>query len=270
MVVPTMLARIIEHRSDDDPGRTLPTPAHTSPTAARRCRRRSSSAPCRLFPDVDFVNAYGLTETSSTIAVLGPDDHRAALASADPVAHGPGWARSAGPCRASSSQIRDGDGAVLPPAGSATSACAATRFPASTWAPQRCVDADGWFATRDRGWIDADGYLFIEGRADDTIIRGGENLAPAEIEDVLLDHPAVADAAVVGVPDEQWGQHIAAVIVARPGHPTDASELRSWVRSRLRGAKTPALIVFRDSLPHTPTGKLLRREVLADLLSTRP
>jgi acyl-CoA synthetase (AMP-forming)/AMP-acid ligase II len=132
------------------------------------------------------------------------------------------------------------------------------------------VDADGWLATRDRGWIDADGYLFIEGRSDDTIIRGGENLAPAEIEDVLLDHPAVAEAAVVGIPDEQWGQDIAAVIVARPGRPTDAAELMAWVRSRLRGAKTPALIVFRDSLPHTPTGKLLRREVLADLLSTRP
>jgi acyl-CoA synthetase (AMP-forming)/AMP-acid ligase II len=78
----------------------------------------------------------------------------------------------------------------------------------------------------------------------------------------------VAEAAVVGIPDEQWGQDIAAVIVARPGRPTDAAELMAWVRSRLRGAKTPALIVFRDSLPHTPTGKLLRREVLADLLTT--
>jgi acyl-CoA synthetase (AMP-forming)/AMP-acid ligase II len=127
------------------------------------------------------------------------------------------------------------------------------------------VDEDGWFATRDRGWVDADGYLFVEGRADDTIIRGGENIAPAEIEDVLLEHDAVAEAVVVGIPDEHWGQDIAAAVVLRPGRQVDEPELRDWVRVRLRSSKTPSLIVFRAELPQTATGKIVRRLVRDDL-----
>jgi acyl-CoA synthetase (AMP-forming)/AMP-acid ligase II len=127
------------------------------------------------------------------------------------------------------------------------------------------LDDDGWFATRDRGWIDEEGYLFVEGRSDDTIIRGGENIAPAEIEDVLMAHDAVAEAAVVGVPDERWGHDIAAVVVLGPGRVVDSEDLRGWVRARPRGSKTPALIVFRDELPRTATGKVLRRALLADL-----
>jgi acyl-CoA synthetase (AMP-forming)/AMP-acid ligase II len=266
LLVPTMLARLTEHLTGT-PG----TPAEVTPTLAHLAYGGAKMpAPVleratRLFPDVDFVNAYGLTETSSTIAVLGPDDHRAAL-TGDPVAK----ARlgSVGKLLPGiEAQVRAADGAVLPAGGIGDVHVRGDQVSGEYRGTASGVDADGWLATRDRGWIDADGYLFIEGRSDDTIIRGGENLAPAEIEDVLLDHPAVAEAAVVGIPDERWGQDIAAVIVARPGHATDAAELRSWVRSRLRGAKTPALIVFRDSLPHTPTGKPLRREVVADLLA---
>jgi acyl-CoA synthetase (AMP-forming)/AMP-acid ligase II len=110
--------------------------------------------------------------------------------------------------------------------------------------------------------------LFVEGRTDDTIIRGGENIAPAEIEDVLLEHPAVADVAVFGIPDEHWGQDIAAALVFGPGHTASTEELRRWARTRLRGSKTPALIVVPDALPQTATGKVLRRELLADLLAT--
>jgi acyl-CoA synthetase (AMP-forming)/AMP-acid ligase II len=124
---------------------------------------------------------------------------------------------------------------------------------------------DGWFATRDQGWLDADGYLFIEGRADDTIIRGGENVAPAEIEDVLAGHPGVADVAVVGPPDDEWGQRIVAVVVPVPGAAPDGDELRAFARDRLRSSKTPDRIVFRPELPRTDTGKLLRRVVLADV-----
>jgi len=127
------------------------------------------------------------------------------------------------------------------------------------------TDAEGWFPTRDRGWFDDDGYLFIEGRADDTIISGGENIAPAEIEDVLLHHPEVADAAVVGVPDDEWGQRIEAAVVLRPDASIDAEGLRAHCREHLRSSKTPDRIVVRAELPHTDTGKLLRRAVLADL-----
>jgi acyl-CoA synthetase (AMP-forming)/AMP-acid ligase II len=127
------------------------------------------------------------------------------------------------------------------------------------------LDGEGWFCTRDRGWLDDQGYLFIEGRADDTIIHGGENIAPAEIEEVLLAHPDVVEACVVGVPDDEWGQRIVAVVVTRPGSSVTDQQLRDAVRLELRGSKTPDAVVFHDSLPHTDTGKLLRRVVLQDL-----
>jgi len=130
------------------------------------------------------------------------------------------------------------------------------------------ADPTGWFPTRDRGYLDPDGYLFIEGRSDDTIIRGGENIAPAEIEEALLRHPAVKDCAVVGIPDPEWGQRIVAAVTLAPGEPATPEDLRAWVRERLRGSKTPDLIEIRDELPYTPTGKLLRREVRASFAAT--
>jgi acyl-coenzyme A synthetase/AMP-(fatty) acid ligase len=109
--------------------------------------------------------------------------------------------------------------------------------------------------------MDEDGYLFVLGRSDDVIIRGGENIAPAEVEDVLLRHPAVAEVAVLGLPDEEWGECLAAVVVPATGAQCDVEVLREWVRSQLRSAKTPDRIIFRDELPHTDTGKLLRRQL---------
>jgi acyl-CoA synthetase (AMP-forming)/AMP-acid ligase II len=123
--------------------------------------------------------------------------------------------------------------------------------------------------TRDRGFVDDEGYLFIEGRSDDTIIRGGENIAPAEIEDVLVKHPDIAECAVVGVPDDEWGQRIAAVIVVRDGADLDAAAVQAFVRQSLRGSKTPEVIRFVDELPYTATGKLLRRVVVDDLKQER-
>src|SRR5207237_4928947 len=99
------------------------------------------------------------------------------------------------------------------------------------------VDDEGWFSTRDLGWLDEDGYLFVQGRGDDTIIRGGENIAPEEIESVLHRHPLVADVAVVGVPDEEWGEIIAAVVVS--SGELSAEDVRSFARSELRSSKTP-------------------------------
>ncbi len=121
------------------------------------------------------------------------------------------------------------------------------------------TDADGFFDTRDEGYLDEEGFLFIGGRADDTIIRGAENIAPAEIEDVLLSHLDVEDAVVVGIPDEEWGQGIQAAVVVRPGATVVAETLRDFVRANLRGSKTPDRIVIWDSVPRTETGKLLRR-----------
>src|SRR5690606_24667050 len=128
------------------------------------------------------------------------------------------------------------------------------------------VNEDGWFRTRDLGYIDSEGFIFVNGRADDTIIRGGENIAPAEIEDVLLRHEAVADVAVAGVPNDEWGFVIAAFIVVKPGASLSSDEVRAFARQHLRSSKTPDEVHFIDEIPTTPTGKVLRRHLVDGLL----
>jgi acyl-CoA synthetase (AMP-forming)/AMP-acid ligase II len=263
MVVPTMLARICEELDADGAG--LPSLRALSYGGARTpatVLQRVMS----LLPDVDLTNAYGLTETSSTIAVLGPDDHRAAR-DGDPVAA----ARLSSAGRVLPTievEVRGGLGEPLP-AGEPGEVWVRGEQVSGEYAGREApLDDAGWFPTRDRGLLDADGYLFIEGRSDDTIIRGGENIAPAEIEEVLLQHPDISQCAVVGVPDDEWGQRIAAVVVARAGASPDAAEVQAFARRSLRGSKTPEVVAFVDTLPFTETGKLLRRVVQAELLAT--
>ena len=123
------------------------------------------------------------------------------------------------------------------------------------------VDSDGWFPTRDAGSLDEDGFLFLEGRADDVIVRGGENLSPGEIEDVLMTHEAVSDVAVIGIADEQWGESVAAVIVLKPGFQVSEADVQSFVKERMRSSRVPEKIEFWTELPYNETGKLLRRVV---------
>ncbi|GAA3137505.1 hypothetical protein GCM10020255_013010 [Rhodococcus baikonurensis] len=218
-----------------------------------------------LWPEVGFVNAYGLTETSSTIAVLGPEEHRAAIGSSD----APVRARlgSVGlPVPGVQIEIRDANDAVLGSGEVGRICVAGDQVSAEYAGVGRMVDERGFFDTRDKGFVDDEGYLFVGGRVDDTIIRGAENIAPAEIEDVMLRHPAVLDVAVVGLPDEEWGQRIEAAVVLRPGEHVSREELRSFVRNALRSSKTPERIAYWDDLPRTETGKLVRRHVVDRLI----
>jgi acyl-CoA synthetase (AMP-forming)/AMP-acid ligase II len=259
MLVPTMLARIVAELPGGNAG--TPTLRSLAYGGARMPRPVLEQA-LRIFPGTGFVNAYGLTETASSIAVLGPEDHRAALMSDDPAVRD--RLGSVGrPLPGIEFQIRTPDGE---PAGPGETGLVFVRGEqiSGEYGGQHGLDPGGWFATRDRGRLDAGGYLFIEGRADDTIIRGGENIAPAEIEDVLLAHPGIAEAAVLGVPDPEWGQRLVAVVVGEG----DPEEIRRWARDRLRSSKTPDIIVFRSALPRTDTGKLLRRTLLAELETT--
>ena len=116
--------------------------------------------------------------------------------------------------------------------------------------------------------MDEDGYLFLEGRADDVIVRGGENMSPGEIEDVLLEHDAVADACVVGIPDEQWGETVAAAIVLKKEKLVTEASLQEWVKNRLRSSRVPQVIHFCETLPYNETGKLLRRVIKSNLSQT--
>lgn len=261
MVVPTMLARIVAELNG--------TPANvpslrTLSYGGSRVGATTILQALRLFPGTDFVNAYGLTETSSTIAILSPEDHRSALHSDDEVVRA--RLASAGQVIPGvEAEIRSADGRPVPPGEAGELWLRGDQISGEYLSSESPLDENGWFPTKDRAHFDSAEFLFIEGRADDTIIRGGENIAPAEIEDVLMQHPAVGEAAVVGAPDEEWGQKIVAFVVLREGADADADEIRSFARGKLRTSKTPDRIIERDYLPYTDSGKLLRRMLTAEL-----
>ncbi|MFK0288767.1 class I adenylate-forming enzyme family protein [Streptomyces sp. NPDC090499] len=259
MVVPTMLVRIVDElvRAGEHGPSTLRSLSYGGAKIATPVLVEA----LRLFPGTGFVNAYGLTETASSIAVLGPDDHRAAVASDDPAVR----ARLASVGRALPSveiEVHDADGRPCPPGAVGDIVVRGPQVAGEYLEAGSRLDGDGWFPTRDRGHVDADGFVFVEGRSDDTIIRGGENIAPSEIENVLAEHQWVAEVAVAGIPDDEWGQRIGAFVVVKPGVRPDADVLREFVRGRLRSSKTPDDIVFLQELPTTPTGKILRRKLV--------
>ncbi|MGC9667616.1 class I adenylate-forming enzyme family protein [Planosporangium sp. 12N6] len=259
MVVPTMLNRILDVVEADGEG--LPALRHLSYGGGRMPAAVVERA-MALLPDLDLVNAYGLTETSSTITLLSPEDHRAAAASDDPAVR----ARLASVGRALPTveiEIRDERGRVLGP-GEVGEIWVRGEQVSGEYLGRTVIDADGWYPTRDHGHVDADGFLFLHGRADDVIVRGGENLSPAEIEDRLVAHPAVAEAGVVGVPDIEWGERVEAFVVLAAGQEADVRELQEWVRAGLRSTRVPAAVHFRSELPYNETGKLLRRVLRAE------
>ena len=135
------------------------------------------------------------------------------------------------------------------------------------------LSADGWFRTGDAGWLDEEGYLFLHDRIKDMIVSGGENIYPAEVENALLAHPEVADAAVIGVPDDRWGETVKAIVVATPGAPEDrralADDIISATRDRLAHYKCPTSIDFVETLPRNPSGKVLKRELRKPYWATR-
>ena len=260
-VVPTMLDRIVTVLEGG--GHELPSLrnlAYGGSKVGLPLVRRA----LELLPEVGFVNAYGLTETSSTIAVLTPDDHRLAQAASD-TAVVKRLGSVGQPVPGIELQIRDENGTVLGPGQTGELFVRGEQVSGRYTGIGSVLDAEGWFPTRDIATLDDDGYLFIGGRSDDTIIRGGENIAPAELEDVLIEHAHVRDVAVVGVEDPQWGQAIVAVVVPAVGTDPDPEELREHVRKSLRGSRTPDRVVFRDELPTNATGKVLRREIVEEL-----
>lgn len=262
MVVPTMLDRILDVMAKT--GETLPALRALSYGGGRMPEPVIARA-LTMLPHVAFVNAYGLTETSSTIALLGAEDHRAAIASDDPLVR-----RRLGsvgqPLPTLELEIRREDGSVCGPCESGEIHVRGDQV-SGEYLHKKAIADDGWFATNDSGWLDEGGYLFVEGRLDDVIVRGGENISPGEIEDVLRGLDDVADVAVLGLPDDQWGEKVAAVIVLRSGTP-DVEAMAAHVKAKLRSTKTPEAWFFRAELPYNETGKLLRRVLKAELVET--
>jgi acyl-CoA synthetase (AMP-forming)/AMP-acid ligase II len=242
-VVPTMLQAINDElAAGAEPPEKLLTLAYGG-SAAPRATVESALAQFR--PSTGFVNAYGLTETSSTVSILSPDDHVAAFTSSDPEVR----ARlgSVGrPLPGIELRIAE-DGEIL------------VRGPQVAGAEEHA--ADWWFQTGDLGRTDSDGYLFITGRKDDMIIRGGENISPVEVEDAIRRSPEVEDVAVVGVSDERWGQRIMAAVELRAD--ISESELSGRLVDVLPSFKRPDRIVIVAELPRTDLGKVQRRKVRA-------
>ena len=263
-VVPTMMSRIIEtmEKGSSADLATLRAVAYGGGKMPLEVIRKA----LQMMPDTGFANSYGLTETSSTIALLGPEEHREAISSSDPKVQA--RLSSLGqPLPTVEIEIRGEDGKAVGP-GEPGEIYVRGEQVSGKYKEKSALDADGWFPTRDAGYMDEDGYLFLSGRADDVIVRGGENMSPGEIEDVVLTHAAVADACAVAIPSVEWGEAVGLAVVTRDGHDQPSeSEIRELVRGRLRSSRVPEKLIFVAELPYSEMGKLLRRnvkELLAD------
>jgi acyl-CoA synthetase (AMP-forming)/AMP-acid ligase II len=204
-----------------------------------------------------FVQMYGLTETTGTIVVLPPEDH-------DP--RGTPRMRSAGkPLPGVEIRIVDEKGHALPPHEVGEIATRSLSNMAGYWnLPEvtgQILDSDGWLRTGDAGYVDEDGYVYVHDRVKDMIISGGENIYPAEVENAIFGQPDVADVAVIGVPDERWGEAVKAIVVRKPGRYPTAEDVIAWARERIAGYKVPKSVEFVERLPRNPSGKILRREL---------
>ena len=211
---------------------------------------------CIAMFGAQFVQNYGMTETTGTICVLPPEDH---------TVEGNKRMRSAGkPLPGVEMEIRGPDGTALPVGEigeivtrSSSNMLGYWKLPEATAATMK----DGWVATGDVGYMDEDGYVYMYDRAKDMIITGGENVYPAEVESGIYGHPDVLEVAVIGVPDEKWGEAVKAVCVPKPGATVDPDSVISWARERLAGFKVPKSVDVIDALPRNPSGKILRRQL---------
>src|SRR5712671_2535742 len=203
-----------------------------------------------------FVQMYGMTETTGTIIALPPEDHIEGL----------DRMRSAGKALPGIElAILDAEGKRLPPREVGEIATRSGSNMAGYWnlpeATAKTLGSDGWLRTGDAGYMDGDGYLYIHDRIKDMIISGGENIYPAEVESAICDHPDVAEAAVIGIPDDKWGEAVKAIVVMKPGKKTTPSDIIGFARERIAGFKTPKSVDFIEALPRNASGKILRRHL---------
>jgi long-chain acyl-CoA synthetase len=204
-----------------------------------------------------FCQQYGMTETSGAIVYLPPEDH-------DP--NGNPRMRAAGLAMPGVDlKIVDAEGAALPPNAVGEVITRSSGNMAGYWrmpeATSAALDADGWLRTGDAGYLDEDGYLYIHDRVKDMIISGAENIYPAEVENAIYGHPHVAEVAVIGVPDDRWGEAVKAVVVLKPDAPRDPQAILAHARDRIAAFKVPKTVDFVSALPRNAAGKVLRREL---------
>ncbi len=263
MLVPTMLKRVI-----DDPEfsqynlSSLKVITYGAAPMPFEVIRKA----IQLMPWVMFINAFGQTETASTITTLGPEDHRIEGTEEEKEKKLKRLTSSIGkPLPDVEIKIVDEEGKSLPPFQVGEILARGPRMMTGYWRDEQktsqVMTEDGWLRTNDMGWMDEDGYIYLAGRADDMIIRGGENISPEEVEEVLRSHSKVEEAAVIGVPDIEWGQQPRAIVVLKKGETATGEEIMEFCRTRLAGFKRPRSVLFIEALPRNPMGKILRKNL---------
>jgi acyl-CoA synthetase (AMP-forming)/AMP-acid ligase II len=261
-MVPTMLKRVLDH---PDFGRytwsSLEVLAYgAAPMPLPVIRRALEMFP----PTVSFVNAFGQTETTATVTMLLPEDHR--LEGPPPeVERKLRRLSSIGrPLPDVEVRVVDTEGAEVARGDIGEIAVRTPRLMKGYCSPGDATAQtirNGWLHTRDMGWMDEDGYLYLAGRKDDLIIRGGENISPVEVEAVLQAHPAIEEAAILGIPDVDWGERVMAIVVRKAGSTLTAEEVIDWCHQRVASFKKPETVQFVSELPRTQLGKVLRQDL---------
>lgn len=263
MLVPTMLKWIIDH--PDFKGYDLTSLKVITYGAAPMPFEVIKKA-IEEMPWVRFIKAFGQTETASTITVLGPEDH---------ILDGTEEVQKKKLNRLASSigrplpdveiKIVDAEEKILPPYQTGEIMARGPRVMTGYWGDEkktkRVKTEDGWLYTGDRGWQDEDRYIYLAGRGDDLIIRGGENISPEEVEKALCSFPKIEEAACIGVPDPEWGQEPRAIVVLKKGESATEEDILKFCKDKLAGFKRPKSFVFIDRLPRNHMGKLLRKEL---------
>ena len=217
-----------------------------------------------VFPSVMFINAFGQTETASTITALGPEDHVITGSDEEKAKKLKRLQSSIGrPMEDVQIKIVNEHGKEVPTGEVGEILAKGPRVMSGYWKDAektaKALTADGWLRTGDKGYMDEEEYIYLAGRGDDMIIRAGENISPEEVEDALYAHPKIEEAAVIGVPDPEWGQVPKAVVVLKKGEETTGEEIMEFCRQKLSSFKRPRYIAFADELPRTSTGKVLKR-----------